>query len=454
MNIFNEDETLPQEPMNPNIRAEPLRDISVDTKYTPRRMLITHIEGYKWVVDYYSQFLGQDTELSPQQINRHEVYQQYLNIREFEMRVQSPLQQSQDSSNKEFTYTGSAAVYPGVTVNTGDMFIADIGDGRQGIFVVNNVEQKSILRDTSYVIEYSLKDFVTPLLLEDLKRKVSKTVTFVKDFYLYGKNPLLVDSELRNYDTVKLQLSELSQLFFGLFYNVNHATFLLPIPNETIYDPYVTSVMKRLVAVEIDPRYRQVKVLNVDRADKYHHFTVWDALLERKLSILDHCFTKATPIPTGVFPSIPLLGSIRFSGIRRCIQGTRGGVERLTNASSPKFNRQIDLGTVYTGDAAKRVYPEDIEPTLDPDNLTKNIVTAYTQSDFDEYVFSSHFYLGDEPNMSEIERMAYAFLKSDTINLPNLIKMTESVKLMNLLDQFYYIPLLLILLNDVVKEIN
>ena len=56
--------------------------------------------------------------------------------------------------------------------------------------------------------------------------------------------------------------------------------------------------------------------------------------------------------------------------------------------------------------------------------------------------------------MSEIERMAYAFLKSDTINLPNLIKMTESVKLMNLLDQFYYIPLLLILLNDVVKEIN
>lgn len=454
MNIFDETESTPKGPMNPNIRAEPLRDIAVDTKYTPRRMLITHIEGFKWVVDYYSQFISDDSELSAQQINRSEVYQQYLNIREFEMRVQSPLQPSQDTNGKEFTYTGSAAVYPGISVNLGDMFIADIGDGRLGVFVVNNVEQKSILRDTSYVIEYNLKDFLTPQIQDDLRKKVSKTVTFLKDFYLYGKNPLLVDSELKVYETIKTRIQELSQLFFGTFYNVNHSTFILPIPDETIYDPYVTSVMKRLVSLEVDSRYRQVKVLNVDRADKYHHFTLWDALMERKMSILDHCFTKATPMPTGVFPSIPLLGSIRYSGIRRCIQGTRDGVERLHNARSAAYNRQIDLTSVYTGDAAKGVYPSDIEPTLDPDNLTINVITAYAQSDFDEYVFSSHFYLGDEVRMSEIERMAYTYLKSDTLHLPNLVKLTDSVKFMNLLDQFYYIPVVLILLNDAVKEIN
>lgn len=424
MYFFDENEQTPKAPSNPNIRAEPIRDVSVDTKYIPRRMLLTHIEGFKWVVEYYSQFLGQDTELAPLQLGRPEVYQQYLRIKSFEMRVQSPLQQAQDSSNKEFTYTGSAAVFPGITPNKGDMFVADIGDGRLGLFTVTEVEQKSILRDTSYVIEYGLKDYLTEVYRNELNSKTVKEVTFVKDFYLYGKNPLLVNSEKENYDNVKQYLSDFSEMFYGLFYSTEYSTLLRPSDTETTYDPYIAEFVMKLVSVDVHSRYRNVRSLNWDRGDVHQHATVLDALLPKKPSILTYAHKHYELARTSSFPGHPLLGTLRYSGVARCVKAF---------TQSETVMPITDL-------------PDEVEiTTLDP---------VYEQGSFDTYLFSPAFYQRVYGSMSQLELLTYRYLNDKPIVLPDLLRLCGQVTTLNLIDKFYTIPILLLLLNDVVREIN
>ena len=48
----------------------------VDVKSTPLAALLTHIEGATWVVDYYSQVLSADEELSEYQPGQLPPYQQ------------------------------------------------------------------------------------------------------------------------------------------------------------------------------------------------------------------------------------------------------------------------------------------------------------------------------------------------------------------------------------------
>ena len=203
MPIMNSKPSAPQ-PTKPSPNEAipaPYKGVTVDSRYTPLSSLITHVEGSSWVVKYFSQVLDIDSEVSPQQLTKEAVYQQYTAINQLEMRVNNELSYSQDDASKAATVTGSATLYPCVIPNTGDMFLADIGDGREGIFTVTRTERKSLLKETCYQIEYVLVAYSTDTeRMRDLEQKTIKTLQFVKEFLLFGQNPVVVDSE---YATVR-----------------------------------------------------------------------------------------------------------------------------------------------------------------------------------------------------------------------------------------------------------
>ena len=126
-----------EEAVEPIAQEQPLRaretpknyqDNVVDTKEVDHSSLLTYVSGSSWTVNYYSQILGQDQVGVTQQVDQSGVYQQYKEIKNFELKVQSPLSQDQDPETKVFEVVGTSNLYPSIVPNTGDMFIADVGD--------------------------------------------------------------------------------------------------------------------------------------------------------------------------------------------------------------------------------------------------------------------------------------------------------------------------------------
>ena len=128
--------------VNPNIKPNEYRGVVESNRYTPARSLLTHISGYPMEVEYYSQYLNVDNAVSGQQINRVSPVQQYLRIRNMELMVSTPVNQSQDQTSREMSAVGNATTYPGIIPNDGDMFIADGLDGNRYLYQIRGVEQK------------------------------------------------------------------------------------------------------------------------------------------------------------------------------------------------------------------------------------------------------------------------------------------------------------------------
>lgn len=446
MSFFQEDDSVGSNvPKNPNIKPEPFQHVAVDTKYEPRRMLITHVQGSKWVVRFYSQYVTPDSELAAQEINRPEVYQQYLKIIDMELRVTQPLQQTQNSSNKEFELRGSATVFPGITVNKGDMFVADVGDGREGLFVVETVEQRSILRDTTYTIEYNLKDYLNQTDHQDLEAKVVKTKFFVKDFYAFGKKPLLVQSEYDHYRKIQEWMLELPNIYYGHFFNAEYNTFLVPDQPWTVYDPFLTECMARIV-----PRsaFKRLRVLNRDDDTNADIKSLWEALETLSVKTMDFAPIKFEVRDMLKFSAIPRHSSVRFSGITYVyypIGDDDTPLDRLVPSEERVFRRPQALSDILN-EALEGLSYLGIETT--PSTALKPVTID------DYYVFSEAFYKHVVEDMSLLELMVHRMLERKPIGIEQLLKLCESSIYWGKVEQYYYIPVLIMLLRSAVGDIN
>ena len=162
----------------------------VDTKIEPLNSLITHVEGASRIVDWYSQILSVSEEPQKYSASLLPHLQQYRLIKDLEIK-QSDFSFNFDDANQEAHATGTATLYPPIIPNYGDMFIADIGNGQVGFFTVSRVEKKSIFKQACFEVEYALERILDNVGEVDvINQKVVETYYFIKDFILYGQNPL------------------------------------------------------------------------------------------------------------------------------------------------------------------------------------------------------------------------------------------------------------------------
>lgn len=439
-------------PSNPNIKPQEYKAISVDTQHVDLRQLITHVEGMKWILHaYYSQYVTPDSELASQEVTRLDEYQQYLRIHDLEVRVTSPLSQSQDQQSKEFTYTGTATVFPGMIPKVGDMFIADIGDGRAGIFTLTATNRLTILQDSTYSIEYELVSFEDANRIADLNEKTVKSVTFVKDFININRKPYLVDSELETLKKLRQHIATIPEMYFDLFYSQEFSTLLVPDQEKTMYDPHVVTFFTSVVdRIEIHPRLQSIKRLNCDTDRSRRHRTIFDALLELDENILDTASLKSQRYFARSVQTQGTLGGIRYSGIEEVYYpaedaGRIGNpvMSPLTPSKLRTFNRPIPLKQwLIRNTLLNAQSTELLAPPMHP-------VTAD-----DWYVLSEHFYKRDIENFSVLEVMVQQRLEGGTPDVKQLLELTDAAETWGRLEQFYYYPILQYLLIYAIGDIN
>ena len=292
----------------------------VDTKIHPLNSLITHVEGASRVVDYYSQVLGGNEEPQKYSPALGPQLQQYRLIKDLEIK-QTDFSFSFEAEYNEATATGTATIYPPLIPNFGDMFIADIGQGLVGFMVVTNVEKKSIFKQACYEIDFALERILDNKGEVDvINQKVVETYHFIKDFILYGQNPLLVESEFLLLKDSKRILAEAIDDYLNEFYSRELTCLTVPGYGKPTYDPFAVKAFVEVVEMSSTRKAMKMNVRNTDELKEFWENSIWAALISPSQHQHRQLWKRARPVSINAFNIHPRINSIRFSGYDQCIK--------------------------------------------------------------------------------------------------------------------------------------
>lgn len=324
----------------------------VDTKVQPLNALITHVEGASRIVDYYSQVLSGNEEPQKFSPDLAPHLQQYREIFDLEIK-QTDFSFDMDGANQEANATGTATIYPPLIPNYGDVFIADIGNGLVGLMNVNALTKKSIFKQACYEIEFNLIRILNNKNEVDvLKQRVVESYYFVKDFILYGQNPLLVESEFRLLQDSQRILNEATEDYFSEFYSRELSCLTAPGYGTPTYDPFAVKAFMECVEVTAHPRFKKINMRNTDELKEFWDSSIWTALINPSQNQYRSVWSRARPVPVTSFNIHPRLNSIRFSGYSQCIRP----LDKLENVDTYyKLNEKGDQG--FYGWFINRVNP-------------------------------------------------------------------------------------------------
>jgi len=458
--------SAPQEPpaLPPNQKDPALKIVDpaykhslVDNKEAPFDSLMVFIAGMNWYVDYYSQILGSDEEVSAFQPEQQATYQQYALVKDFLLKLQSSLSPSYDSETQVANVTGTAVVFPPTRPNKGDVFIADIGDGRAGLFTVTSVQKLNYMKEACFQIEVEWTKLVSPQIAAALEQRTQKTSYFRKDFQIYGQNPIIASEELM--DVVKMERYEMDlyRHWARMFYDPNQRTVLVPGQDSPTYDPFIVKAVFRMYDVTSDAWLAKARQLNVDGVQYMDQPDLWTAIVTCDKALLSSVFKNSQVVDSTVFPGQPSMDGIRWSGVKRVVTpaGRNGQVgydyvpEDIAGGQlKPLYDMEIDLASAVFMNILNGLSLNDDDLAAAMAFVNNEIPAIHpVMADGSSYVLSSFFYNEASVGRSKLELLLTDYFNHADIQRPVLYTFCESAKQWGRLEQFYYIPLLLAMLR-------
>jgi hypothetical protein len=415
------------------------------------RSLLSHIEGASWSVNYYSQVLGKDNALSGQNLDRPAAYQQYKLIEDFELKVTTPLNTTQDQTTKEFNVTGQAHVFPcGLIPNDGDCFIADVGDGREAVFEITNSEKRSFLPDAAYIVDYKIVAWSEQdSRIQDLNSKVIQTLHLSTEMMDNGQRGLIDIDDFTL--SVKLQgyHNEIVDYYFSRFMSRDLRTLVLPGQDYAIYDPFLTHAVLAMLRDEQHPNIKLIRELNVGEDDNYLTPTIWTALNKKRRKELVGGMQKVGLVSTRAFTREPSMNSIRYSGIDYVVYP----IDPVKSIDYLQHDQTKPLSDVLIkGTSTALVDLFDVIQITELNGLPSFDAPAVNRSQNDTYVFSPQFYQRTNPGQSALELAFQNYLDDRAIPLRTLLQMSVSYTSWAPLEQFYQLPMLLAMIRGALRR--
>jgi hypothetical protein len=366
----------------------------------------------------------------------------------YNLKVQSPLIQNQDQESNRTSVTGSAIVQPNLIPNKGDMFAADVGDGREGVFRVTSTEKKSFLKDAVFVIEYILEYYSDDKVSyrDDLSSKIIKTLHFLQDFISHGQNALLTEEDNFAVEELNNKFTELVGFYFSNFYSKEYQTLILPGQTITVYDSYLANAVLSILSTRDAPEIRYIRKFNVSGDNYIKQPQFWDALINRDKSVLDNCNVLMGICSTKLFLNDPMLETLTFTGIGGLIYPLHPDTTLNTGLTPlPKLADNTTIQNVPSrqGNLESILYASalgTITPKLNKVDFTKS------------YVLSPAFY-NDGVGKSTLEIMVLNYLEKKANNPSELLGLVLTYKNWGGLEKFYYLPIVLILIRSIIRNI-
>lgn len=426
----------------------PPKPIAVDTKYEARTSLLQYISGSRWVVTYYKQIKTSEEASESFNYNRPSPYQQYKKINNFEIRVTSPLTVSPDSERATMTMTGTGLIYPSIVPDHGDVFVADIGDGRTALLNISEVTQKSHLKDTVYEVEYHVINWLDHDTLAKLDEKVVVTAHYERSYSDYGANPVLNEEEHGLFNKIVKWQSMIIRHYFDSFFSAEYRTFLVPIQGKVVYDPFIVEFIRRIWSSQDIPELREMKVYNRDNNTNHFMRTIWDSIIENDIYSLARVKNNFVMIPRRMFSTgAPGLMALQYSRLDYIYHPSNYydevfGIFDIPNIGKINFKETYqefqtprDLSIKITKLPGLGFVHPDLQQFVP-------VPEAKKYGHFDTYVLSEAFYNKDRKNMSLVERFLMDIFEEKPLDVKAFVSIIERVLEWGDVERFYYIPLL------------
>lgn len=408
-----------------NITTEPSRTTVVDLERIPKRHLLQYTSGSPWPVDYYHRLSGINDPKAFFDPSVDNATQQFEEIKGQILRVGSALSWNQDSKSKEFTITGEATLANSIIPTEGDIFIADIGDARRGIFAVNSTQRNAYNKIATYQITYTMLYETTPETDRALQAAIKRTFFYVADRAWVSEDTLLTQDEYNTFLSVRGELEYLENMYVRMFYDQEIGSLRLPVTARKNYDVFLTQFVRDIGL------NRTPDELTIYPHTPYRHddmFTVWKALIWHNASMLPQCHKDGKWFQVQTFRTYQVPNTVGWSRVQSTVFFE--GHLRLKNIPDnvPDFDAVEDRRSDFTGTVLKDL-PLFVKPSLAP------------------YVFSEAFYGGSYASVLEYAIQLY--LKKDKLRADIPLKLAEECKRLPLTAQFYFAPVVYLLLKYV-----
>jgi hypothetical protein len=376
-----------------------------------------------------------------------------------ELRVTSALAASEDQTGRSFEVIGTSTVYPTHKPNMGDMFIADIGDGRSGLFAVTRVERKTYMRDSFSEITYQLVNYVDskPEILSDLNRKSVKRAVFHKEFLQFGQNPILLEGEFDDLNKLQKIYNDLVNFYFKDFFSIEYQTLIIPNQSRPAYDPFLTAAVVDWISSDEAPTITRIRQPVVTANRNTDNYTLWTALARMNDSYLSAAVQQCRLLDTSAFRGMPEVSSIFYTGIGlvACPKDARTDVDASYDYTGGTFASSGSM-LATTGLRWKELIRYLPSTNLDgffKQTAEESQITALPDIvpvTIDEYyVLSEKFYLfePDKGMASKLEVLTKQALKQEPIDKVTLLALAQHAMKWPNLERFYYMPILFALMK-------
>lgn len=434
---------------------------TVDTKLIQFDRLTTYTAGQAWDVDYYNQVGGRDDQLQPFQMDLDRAYQSYKLFKGFELKVTDVLSKGGDSEKKDTLLTGASTVYGIFVPKEGDVFVVDIGDGREGMFNVTSVERMSHYETSPHRIEYELMYLTSQEVMEVLDGKVIETRFFKKDWMQGGLEPLVHSDDVEIINNLATHYARIMSMYFNDFYSRTFKSLLVPNQRSVTYDPFVVRYLKTLLSTDEHPVIRDIVEFNVSEDQAMYEFTLWNCLANMDYSLLPMCVHEAGVVDVGHFYSRPLFNSVYYSGVKSVVYPDHSPTNvdaGYTQPSIPAMDH-VKRGRARFNELDRLINSHSL--AMDPTKGIYEVIgdkasPAIRRITYDNYyVLSEAFYrhTGSEV-LSKLEILTLAALKGEAIDIRVLNDLCVGSLYWDNVERFYYVPILLTLLRVYPRRIK
>lgn len=376
--------------------------------------IIQFIRGMKWTVDYFLQIKDINEELNLPDPNLPPTTQKYHRIDKLMLTVQSAI--TQDNIEN---VSGEAIVNAGFLPNVYDVFLAELTGGRQALFSITEVQTRTYNLHQAYYITFKLHCFVDTeeRIYNDLINKVMKEYVYDKDYLLDYSAPVILQSDYKSKIKLKDAVPELLEYYLLNFVNYEKNVIALPTETNIYVDTLLTNFLFKIINYSDHHLISKLTNLQLDLY-KTIPCTIWDAIVNRDVKML-----KRANMNLG-FKYTPFT---------------------LDNIITKKMNA---LGISYTvgklDDYSQSVNPPIKDISTPKDESFKLPVDINNR----KYVVSSSVYNLTGSYTGTIEELLVDYLNSKIIDTSKLEEPLKNYTSWDTIDQFYLIPILMVLVKD------
>lgn len=360
--------------------------------------LLAYPEGTPVVVTYYHQHHSQrNIRSTPGDISHMEnsVHKSITKISQFEFRITEGMQHTFEKDDGFTTITGTGVTYSGFVPYVGDMFLYNMGDGKIGIFKINDVDRLSHRHASFFKIDFEITQYLTKELLEKLDEGVTDVVVFDRHKYL---NEGFVFLNHESYNTLKhledVRLS-LCKYYSSRFFYKPAESYLR---YDGLYDPYLVKFLLMLLSIK-DTKKRPLQLWQ--RMQNYDN-TIWYWLKNPN----DKPITE--------------YGSVAF-------------YEKHI-ATLYDTDKNYLMNNIYL--AIGNPPPDTVDPDM-----------------YEQYVFSSDFYK-DATSLTMFEQMVKDFVLYKNIDPVKVLDHVSGYSKLEDYCKFYHIPIYILLVDGAINGIR